>query len=108
MNKGELIAAIAGKAKLTKVDAEKALAATIDSISDELISGGVVTLVGFGTFKTAKREARNGRNPRTGEVISIPSKTAVKFSAGKTLDESVNSHGHHGHHGGKKKPAKKR
>jgi DNA-binding protein HU-beta len=102
MNKGELISAIAERSNLTKADSERALKATIDAISDELVDGGMITLVGFGTFKTAKRGARNGRNPRTGEVIHIPSKNAVKFSAGKTLDESVNSKG------GAKKPAKKR
>jgi nucleoid DNA-binding protein len=91
MNKSELISAIAEKAGLTKVNAEEALKATIEAISEELVNGGVITLVGFGTFKTGKREARTGRNPRTGEALEIPAKTVVKFSSGKTLEESVNA-----------------
>ena len=72
MNKNELIAQIAGKSGLSKKDAEKALNATLDTITEALSNGDKVQLVGFGGFDTKKREARMGRNPKTKEAIEIP------------------------------------
>ena len=90
MNKTELIAAVADKAELSKKDAEKAVKAVIDSISEELKAGGKVQLVGFGTFEVSKREAREGRNPRTGATMSIKATKMPKFKAGKALKDMVN------------------
>ena len=90
MNKSELVAAIAERTGTTKVAAEEALKATIEVISEQLASGDTITLIGFGTFKVAKREARTGRNPQTGESLDIPEKNVVKFSPGKALEEGVN------------------
>ena len=90
MNKSELVAAIAERTETTKAAAEEALRATIEVISEQLAGGEQITLIGFGTFKVAKREARKGRNPQTGKEIDIPEKNVVKFSPGKALDESVN------------------
>ncbi len=90
MNKTELIQAIAAKSELTKKDAEKALAATLDTITQAMAQGDKVQLVGFGTFETKAREARMGRNPRTNESIEIPASTAPVFKAGKALKDAVN------------------
>lgn len=90
MNKTELIAAVADKAELSKKDAEKAVKAVIDSISEELKAGGKVQIVGFGTFEVSKREAREGRNPRTGATMSIKATKMPKFKAGKALKDMVN------------------
>lgn len=89
MNKTELIAAIAAKAELSKKDAEKALNAAIDSITAALVEGDKVTLVGFGSFETKTREARTGRNPRTGENIEIAASRTPAFKAGKALKDKV-------------------
>ena len=89
MNKTELIAAIAAKAALSKKDAEKALNAAVDSISDALAKGDKVQLVGFGTFETKTRDARTGRNPRTGETIKIAASRTPGFKAGKALKDKV-------------------
>ena len=89
MNKTELIAAIAEKAGLSKKDAEKALNATVDTISDALAAGDKVQLVGFGGFETKKREARMGRNPKTREAIEIPASCVPVFKAGKALKDKV-------------------
>ena len=89
MNKTELIAAIAEKAGLSKKDAEKALNATLDAVSDALAAGDKVQLVGFGSFETKKREARMGRNPRTREAIEIPASCIPVFKAGKALKDKV-------------------
>ena len=91
MNKVELVAAIAEKSELTKVDAEKALKAFIDTVTDELKNGGKVQLVGFGTFETTERAARTGRNPKTGETIEIGASTSPKFKAGKALKDAINA-----------------
>ncbi|WP_116106328.1 HU family DNA-binding protein [Lewinella sp. IMCC34191] len=90
MNKGELVSSIAEKSGLTKDQAESALSATLASIEDALKSDDSVSLVGFGTFSTNHRPAREGRNPRTNETIQIAAKNVVKFKPGKKLSESVN------------------
>ena len=90
MNKTELVAAIAEKAELTKKDAEKALAAVVSTVSDALASGDKVQLVGFGTFEVRARDARTGKNPRTGEVIKIAASKVPAFKAGKALKDAVN------------------
>lgn len=90
MSKQQLVESIAEKAGLTKADAERALKATLESIEETLKKGDKVTLVGFGTFGTSKREAREGRNPRTGETVKIAARTAVTFKAGSKLKDAVN------------------
>jgi DNA-binding protein HU-beta len=85
MNKAELVAAMAEKAGLTKVDAAKALNAYVDVVKDQLKKGEKVTLIGFGTFDVVSRPARTGRNPRTGAKIKIAAKKSAKFRAGKGL-----------------------
>ncbi|MGO9614414.1 MAG: HU family DNA-binding protein [Dissulfurispiraceae bacterium] len=89
MTKAELIDKIAAGASLTKADAAKALDATLDAVRMTLKKGQKVTLVGFGTFAVAKRKARKGRNPRTGQEIKIPATKVPKFTAGKTLKDAV-------------------
>ncbi len=89
MTKAELIDKIASSAGLTKADASKALDATLDSVRMALKKGQKVTLVGFGTFSVAKRKARKGRNPRTGQEIKIAATKVPKFTAGKTLKDAV-------------------
>lgn len=90
MNKADLVAAIAEKAELSKKDSEKALKAFIDVVTDELVKGEKVQLVGFGTFEVAERAAREGKNPQTGKKIKIPASKAPKFKAGKALKDVVN------------------
>ena len=85
MNKSELVSAIAEKSGLSKVDAKKALDATLDTISSEVKKGGKVVLVGFGTFSLTQRSARKGINPRTKKAINILAKKAAKFKAGAAL-----------------------
>ena len=89
MNKTELIAEVAAKAGLSKKDAEKALNATVDTVSAALAAGDKVQLVGFGTFETRQREARMGRNPKTKEAIEIPASRLPAFKAGKALKDKV-------------------
>ncbi|MBE9609684.1 MULTISPECIES: HU family DNA-binding protein [Chitinilyticum] len=89
MNKSELIDAIAESAGLSKAAAGKALDATIEAITGALQGGQEVTLVGFGSFYVAEREARTGRNPRTGESIKIEAAKQPKFRAGKSLKDAV-------------------
>lgn len=91
MNKTELVAAVAEKAAITKKDAEKVLNAVVDSITDALVDGEKVQLVGFGTFEVREREARSGKNPRTGETIEIAASKAPAFKAGRSLKDAVNS-----------------
>lgn len=91
MNKTELIAAIANQTELSKKDAEAALKAFIDVVSEELKKGEKVQLVGFGTFEVSERAARTGRNPQTKEEITIPASKAPKFKAGKALKDIVNA-----------------
>lgn len=91
MNKSELIAQIAEKSKLTKSEATRALDAFTSSVTEALIDGEKIQLVGFGTFETRQRKARSGRNPRNPkETIDIPASVAPVFKAGKNLKESVN------------------
>jgi DNA-binding protein HU-beta len=89
-NKAELVDAIAAEAKLTKVDAQKALDAFINATTKALKKGDRVALVGFGSFSVAKRAARTGRNPQTGKAIKIAAKKVAKFKAGADLAKTVN------------------
>lgn len=91
MNKNELVAAIAEKTNATKKDAETGLNAVIAAITEALAEGEKVQLIGFGTFETKERAAREGRNPRKpGETIKIPACKAPAFKAGKALKDAVN------------------
>ena len=89
MNKAELISAIASKAGISKANAKKALDAFMESVTEALVKGERVSLVGFGSWKVAMRQARKGRNPRTKEVIEIPAKKVVKFVPGADLSDKV-------------------
>ncbi len=89
MTKAELIGKMADDAGVTKIAAEKALNGFISAVSEALSAGDKITLVGFGTFDVAERSQREGRNPRTGEVISIPASKVVRFKAGNKLKEKV-------------------
>ncbi|MBQ2295683.1 MAG: HU family DNA-binding protein [Clostridia bacterium] len=89
MNKTELIAAVAEKAAISKKDADKAIAAFVDSITDALKAGDKVQLVGFGTFEVRERAARTGRNPKTKETITIAASKAPAFKAGKAFKEAI-------------------
>ena len=91
MNKTELIAAIAEQAEISKKDAEKALKAFVDVVTEQLKEGEKVQLVGFGTFEVSERAAREGRNPQTGKTMKIADCKAPKFKAGKALKDAVNA-----------------
>ncbi len=90
MNKTELVDAIAAKTELSKKDAEKALKAFVEVVTDELKKGEKIQLVGFGTFEVSERAAREGRNPLTGKPMKIAASKAPKFKAGKPLKDAVN------------------
>lgn len=90
MNKTELINAMAEKAGLSKVDAKKALDAFVEAVSESLVKGDKVALIGFGTFGVAEKAARTGINPATKEKITIAAKKVVKFKAGAELADQVN------------------
>lgn len=90
MNKNDLVVAVAESSGLSKADSAKAVDAVFDSIAGTLKGGEEVRLVGFGTFSVATRAASEGRNPRTGEKISIPASKQPKFKAGKGLKDAVN------------------
>ena len=90
MNKTEFIAAVAEKAEISKKDSEKALKAFVDVVAEQLKAGDKVQLVGFGTFEVSKRAARTGKNPQTGEPMTISACNAPKFKAGKALKDAVN------------------
>ena len=90
MNKTEFIAAVAEKAEMSKKDAEKALKAFVDVVAEQLKAGDKVQLVGFGTFEVSERAAREGRNPQTGETMTIAACKAPKFKAGKALKDAIN------------------
>ncbi len=89
MNKGELIDQIAAKVNTTKKEADAILTAAIDVIMEAVADGEKVTLVGFGTFERRERQAREGRNPKTGKKLKIPATKVPAFSAGKQFKESV-------------------
>ncbi len=90
MTKSELISQIADKCEFTKKDAEKALSAVTSSITDALVNGEKIQLVGFGTFEVRDRAAKESKNPRTGETIQVPAKKVPAFKAGKALKDAVN------------------
>lgn len=90
MNKSELIASVAENAALSKKDAEKVINAVVDAISTALAEGEKVQLIGFGTFEVREREARTGKNPRTGEKIEIAASKVPAFKAGSALKVAVN------------------
>ena len=90
MNKQDLVNQVADTSGLTKSDASKAVESVFDTITSTLKSGGDVRLVGFGTFSVSQRKASTGRNPRTGEPMTIPASTQPKFKAGKALKDAVN------------------
>ena len=89
MNKAELISAVAEKAGLSKKDTEKVINATFETITDELVAGVKVSLVGFGSFDVKQRAERVGRNPATREEITIPASRTPQFKAGKALKDAV-------------------
>ncbi len=90
MNKTELVAAMAEQTNLSKKDAEAALKAFVDVVSEELKKGEKVQLVGFGTFEVSERAAREGRNPQPGETMEIKASKTPKFKAGKALKDMMN------------------
>ena len=91
MNKTELVAAVAEQAGLSKKDAEAAVKAFTDVVAEALKAGDKIQLVGFGTFEVSERAAREGRNPRTGETMTIEASKNPKFKAGKALKDLVNA-----------------
>ena len=91
MNKTELVSAVAEQADISKKDAEKALKAFVDVVTEEMKKGEKVQLVGFGTFEVSERAAREGRNPQTGKTMKIEACKAPKFKAGKALKDAVNA-----------------
>ena len=89
MNKMELVAAAAEKAGMTKKDADAAIRAMLEAIEEALVKGEKIQLMGFGTFEIRERPARQGKNPRTGEAVSIPAARVPVFKAGKALRDAV-------------------
>lgn len=90
MNKGEFVDAVAAQGDMSKSDAATAVDAVLDAVTEAMRKGEQVTLVGFGTFLVRKREARTGRNPRTGEPLQIAASNVPSFKAGKALKDAVN------------------
>jgi DNA-binding protein HU-beta len=90
MNKAELIDAVADSADISKAAAARSVDTVLEVITESLKKGNAVTLVGFGTFNTRRREARTGRNPRTGEPIQIAASNLAVFKAGKALKDALN------------------
>ena len=90
MTKAELVEFVADNADLTKADAARALEAVMEGITEGLKEKGKVTLVGFGVFSAKEREARTGRNPKTGETVQIAARNAVTIKAGSKLKEALN------------------
>ena len=90
MNKSELADAVANAANFSKADGARAVDAVLDSVTAALCRGDTVSLVGFGTFQVKQRNARTGRNPRTGETIQIKASKVPSFKAGKGLKDAVN------------------
>jgi DNA-binding protein HU-beta len=91
MNKQELIAAVAEKSGLPKASAEKAVSSVFATITEQLGANESVALLGFGTFSVGARSSRTGKNPRTGEALTIPARNVPKFSPGKALKDVVNA-----------------
>ena len=91
MNKANLIDAVAQQADLSKAAAERAVSATVEAIQESLKAGGTVTLAGLGTFSVSARAERVGRNPKTGEPITVPASKVPKFKPAKGLKDTVNS-----------------
>jgi len=89
MNKTELVAAVAAKAELSKKEAEAAVSATLDAITEALAEGDKIALVGFGTFEVRERAARTGINPQTKQTIKIAASKSPVFKAGKALKDSI-------------------
>lgn len=89
MNKTDLVNAVAEKTDFTKKDADKAVAAVIDSITEALVDGDKVQLVGFGTFEVRNRAAKQGHNPKTGEPMMVPASKLPAFKAGKAFKDAV-------------------
>jgi DNA-binding protein HU-beta len=90
VNKNDLVAAIANSTGLSKSDSARAVDSVFDSIADALKAGEEVRIVGFGSFSVTRRKESRGRNPRTGESITIPASNQPKFKAGKGLKDAVN------------------
>ena len=90
MNKGDLVAAVAGDAGISKSQAQAAVDSVLSNIEGSLASGGRLTLVGFGTFSVSQRSERMGRNPRTGMPIRIPARKVARFTPGKALKSAIN------------------
>ena len=90
MNKGDLVAAVAGDAGISKSQAQAAVDSVLSNIEGSLAGGGRVTLVGFGTFSVSQRSERMGRNPRTGMPIRIPARKLARFTPGKALKTAIN------------------
>ena len=91
MNKSDIINELALSTGLTKTKSGEVIDSITESMKNALSKGDKVTLVGFGSFSATKRKSRKGRNPKTGQVISIPEKVVVKFKSGSYLSESVNA-----------------
>jgi DNA-binding protein HU-beta len=89
MNKGELVEKVAEECALSKAAAEQVVVSIFGAITDAMAAGDKVTLIGFGTFSVTERAAREGRNPQSGQTMSIPAKKVVKFKAGAKLVNSV-------------------
>jgi len=89
MNKADIVEAVHGKLNGTKVQAEEVVDLVFDSITNSLKKGEEVSIAGFGIFLTKQRQARQARNPRTGEMVSVPSMKVPKFRPGKALKEAV-------------------
>lgn len=90
MNKAELIQAVAAKAEIDKKDADKAVNAVIDAITEAMTSGDKVQLIGFGSFEVRNRAEKKARNPRTGEVVTAPACKVPAFKAGSALKAAIN------------------
>jgi len=91
MNKSDLVAVVADKLGATKRDAEASLNAVVEAITESLVKGEKIQLVGFGSFEVRKRAARKGRNPQTKEEIKIPASKAPVFKAGRAFKDAVNN-----------------
>ena len=90
MNKQELVEKVAEKSGISKSQSAKTINAVLETVTEELVNGGCVNLIGFGNFKVTDRKSRPGRNPTPGEVIEIPAAKVPRFTPGKALKDSVN------------------